>query len=480
MPSWKQEATPIHPEALRDLTAYSRHVYPRYMRARHLDRLDALLMLVSRYVESGGTEGVGRVVVEMPPRMGKTVKTSRIYPSWHLGRNPDHRLMLVSYAALLAQKNSRWVRNIIRSSRYQELFPIELAADSAAVDSWNLTGHEGGCDALGITGGAAGKGAHLLIIDDPLMNRAQAESEVIRERIWEAFTDDLYTRLEPGGAIIVMATRWHQDDLIGRLLARQPGEWTRLRFPALAEEDDPLGRSPGEALWPERFDESVLANIRSTQGDYSWSALYQQRPTPAEGGIVKRKSFLDHLLPSIPWDQIQHAVRFWDLAMSSKTSADYTASVLYGMGFDGRRKLMDARKEQLDWADVTEYLAQTALEDGPGVIIGIEEQGYMSRAVQDLVNDPRLQNYAIFGYPAHKDKLTRGLPFAAKVGAGVVDILDAAWTWHFIDEICAFPNGAHDDWWDAASGAETMLDTTGLPLGGMVDAPQSGALVGAY
>jgi predicted phage terminase large subunit-like protein len=462
------------------LTVFKRLMYKRYEHGRHLEVLDRALEQVTRYVETGGAEGIGRLIVEMPPRHGKTITTSRLYPTWHLGRNPDHRVMLVSYGATLAHKNSRMARNLMRSPRYKATFGLELAEDSKAADAWDIADHEGGCDAMGITGGATGKGAHVLIIDDPIKNRAEAESDVYRDNIWDAYINDLYTRLEPGGAIVVIHTRWHMDDLIGRLTAREPDEWHRIRMPAIAEADDPLGRKEGEALWPWRFPLEVLKRIAKAVGDYVWAALYQQRPTPAEGGIIKRKSLLDHLVPSIPAEQIERAVRFWDLAMSSKTSADYTASVKYGMGFDGRRKLLDARKEQLDWADVTEYLAQTALEDGPDVIIGIEEKGYMSRAVQDLVQDTRLQSYAIFGYPAHTDKLTRGLPFAAKVGAGVVDILEAHWTWNLIDELCAFPNGTHDDWWDAAAGAETMLDQGGLVLGGMVDATAAGALVGAY
>jgi predicted phage terminase large subunit-like protein len=386
-----------------------------------------------------------------------TTTISRLFPTWHLGNNPEHRVILASYGASLAEKNSRYARNVLMLPRYQAVFPgVALDMASRAADAWDLAApHEGGLDAIGVGGGVTGKGGHIIIVDDPVKSRAEAESETYREKVWDWFTDDLYTRREPGAAVIVVMTRWHQDDLAGRLLNRQPGVWTRLRMPALAEPDDDLERIEGAALWPDRYPLRELTNIRATLGEYSWSALYQQRPVPAEGGLFKRAAF--HLIPRAP--EVARAVRYWDLAMSDRTSADYTVGVLLGQTEAGRLVVLDVARAQLDWSSVPSFMAETALRDGPDVALGFEEKGYMSRAGQELAQDSRLHNFSIWGFPKDKDKLTNALPFAARVGQGLVDIVEGHWAWEFIDELCSFPAGEHDDQVDAASGAYGMLGT---------------------
>lgn len=460
-----------------DLTAYKRLMYKRYQHAPHLQALDEALMQVSRYTETSGVEGIGRLMVEMPPRHGKTLTTSKLYPTWHLGRNPDHRIMLVSYGASLASKNSRVARNLVLSPRYRAAFGLTLDAGSKAADAWDLAEHEGGVDAMGIGGAATGKGSHLMVIDDVLKNREEAESLTYRDKIWDSYTDDFYTRLEPGGAIVVMGTRWHQDDLQGRLLRNQPETWRRLRLPALAEANDPLGRHLATALWPARFPGSVLATIQETLGPYSWAALYQQNPVPAEGGLFKRSSFIP-LLDDCP--PLQHTVRFWDLAMSERTSADYTVGWKIGQAVDGHYYIVDVERQQLEWGALVPYMAEVILRDGPTVPQGVEQKGFMSRAVQELNADPRLHNYSIWGYDVDKDKFTRALPFAAKVAAGNVHMLNRHWSQTAIEELCSFPNGVHDDQVDAASGAWAMLDGSGVELAGAVAGFQYGALAGAW
>lgn len=438
------------------LTDYKHTIYRRYLHGKHLEALDQLLTQVTRYVETGGAEGIGRAIIAMPPRHGKTVTTSRLYPTWHLGNHPDHRIMLVSYGATLAEKNSRFARNLIQSPRYTELFPhVHLMKDSRAVDAWDLDGFEGGMDALGISGGAAGKGAHLLIIDDPIKNREEAESEVIREKVWDAYGDDLYPRLEPGGAVVVMATRWHQDDLSGRLLKNEGGDWYHLCLPAIAGENDQIGRAFGEPLWEERYSREYLLKLESTRGAYTWSSLYQQSPTPAEGGIFKYAWF--KTVSAAP--EIVRMVRYWDLAMSEKTSADYTAGVKIGQATDGHYYVLDVVHRRIEWGELTEFMAQTMIADGASCLQGVEEKGYMTRAITSLNVDPRLHGHVVFGYPVDKDKVTRALPFAAKCAAGVIHLVNAHWTENYVDELCAFDKGAYDDQVDASSGAWAMLES---------------------
>lgn len=444
------------------LTEFKQRIYSKYEHAPHLEELDYVLTQVSRYVETRGTEGIGRVLISMPPRHGKSTTVSRLYPAWHIGRNPDHRVMLVSYGDSLTRKHSRVVRNYLTDGKYAEIFNgVHLARDSKDAMAWDVADFEGGMDALGIDGAATGKGAHVLIVDDALKNRAEAESEVMREKVWDAFTDDLYTRLEPGGAVVGVGTRWHQDDWIGRCIARQPDKWYVLKLPAINEQ--------GEALWPARYPIAVLRDIQETLAPYSWSAEYQQNPVPAEGGVFKRAWF-EPLLNQTP--EIVRSVRAWDLAMSEKTSADYTVGVKIGEATDGHYYLLDVARKQLEWGDVTPFIAETILNDGADVVQGIEEKGFMSRAITELNQDPRLRGYAIFGYPVDKDKLTRALPFAAKCAAGLVHTVNAHWSQAYVEEMCSFPNGMHDDCVDASSMAWVMIGESNY-MGGLNYAPET-------
>lgn len=271
-----------------DFTAFKRALWPGYRHAPHLALIDAALADVSAYISSGGRTGSGRLAVFIPPRHGKSQTVARLFPAWFLGQQPAKRVILTGYGASLVEKHSRAARNWVRSPAFALQFPgISLAPDSTARSAWDLADHDGGMDAIGIDGAVTGKGAHLLIIDDPVKNRAQAESPTLRQRVWDAYTDDLLTRLEPGGAVALIMTRWHSDDLGGRLLAHEGDQWRVICLPALAEADDALGRAPGEALWPERFPAAVLAARREAMGAYAFAALYQQQPVARAGGLFR-------------------------------------------------------------------------------------------------------------------------------------------------------------------------------------------------
>lgn len=445
----------------RDFSLYKHYMYKRYKHAKHLQVFDEHLMQVVKYIESGGKEGIAFLLSEFPPRHGKSLTLTRFLPTWFLGRNPEYRVMSVSYAASLANKSSRLARNLMSSPWFRAIFPgVDVDPLSHAADAWNLYDREGGMDAMGVLGGATGKGAHLLLCDDLMKNREEAESEVMRDKTWDALTDDLLTRLEPGGAVVLNATRWHQDDPNGRALIKLKqvygDKFVHLRFPAYAETNDILGRKVGEALWPERYPIEVLKRIEQSMGTYSWSALYMQNPVPAEGGIFKRAWF--HKVSTTP--EIVHTVRYWDLAMSSRETADYTVGVKIGQAQDGHYYILDVTRFQLEWGDVVPKIAEVAIADGANVMIGVEEAGFMSRAIQELNQDHRLHGFAVFGYPVDRDKVTRALPFAARLSAGTVHVVDNYWTDDYLDEMCSFPNGAHDDQVDASSGAWAMIGSS--------------------
>jgi predicted phage terminase large subunit-like protein len=299
---------------------------------------------------------------------------------------------------------------------------------------------------------------NCLLIDDPVKNREDADSETMREAAWEWYTSTARTRLHPGAAVVVCQTRWHEDDLTGRLLkaAKQGGEqWEVLRLPALAEEGDPLGREVGAALWPEWFDAAALETIRKTVGARNWAALYQQRPYNDEGALFKRSWFrtVNDKPPGLRW------VRYWDLAVSTKASGDYTVGARCAFGPDGTLYIGDIARGRWEWPEALAIVSGMARVDGPGTAIGIEGIGVQRGFRQTLLRDPSLRGFALLDVPVLKDKLLRAAPWQARAEAGKVALVLGPWNAAFLDEACAFPLGEHDDQCDAVSGAVQMLAT---------------------
>lgn len=455
----EKRETPDYSGSREDFTTFKAVMWQRYIHAHHLNELDKLLMRVALYVESKGThpDGIRNLIVSMPRRYSKTKTVGELFPPWYLGRNPEHRIMIGSYGASLVEKTSRKARNFIRSPRYQSIFGHSLASDSASVKSWELEGHEGGMDAVGIMGGATGKGWHILIIDDALKNREEAESEVIRDKVWTELEDSFFNGADvPYAARIIFATRWHPDDPIGRLLLREPEEWVNFKLPAIAGEDDVLGREPGTALWDFKHTIEQLRELERKIPQYSWSSMWQQEPTPGEGGFFKRVWF--KTVNDTP--EIVFAARYWDLAMSDKPTADFTVGLKMGLGTDGHYYILDVVRQRVDWGELVEFMAGVMLKDGPAVSQGVEKAGYMTRAVQDLNSDPRLHGYSVMGYEVDKAKHVRALPVQGKLQSGMISLLRAHWNDAYEDEMCAFtPKGAvHDDQVDATSGVWVMMD----------------------
>ncbi|MBA3481822.1 MAG: hypothetical protein H0T51_08410 [Pirellulales bacterium] len=222
-------------------------------------------------------------MVSMPPQHGKSELCSKYLPAWFLGRYPDRRVILTSYEADFAAGWGRKARDLL--DQWGRLFGVSVNRRSGAANRWDLEGREGGMTAAGVGGPITGKGAHLLIVDDPIKNDEEARSASFRQKQWDWWQSVATTRLRPGALIVVIQTRWHRDDLTGRILeqARDTGhKWRTVKFPALAEEQDVLGREPGEALWPEVFTRERLEKVRDSHTNYYWQAMYQQRPQ-AEG-----------------------------------------------------------------------------------------------------------------------------------------------------------------------------------------------------
>lgn len=242
----------------------------RWYPAKHLVELSEKLMDVA-------TGDITHLMIFMPPRHGKSELTSKYFPAWYLGKYPDNRVILTGYEADFAAQWGYKARNIMHEHG-PALFNLTVAGNSSARDRWDIAGHLGGMSTAGVGGAITGKGAHLLIIDDPIKNAEEANSKTYRDKSYDWYRSTAYTRIEPGGSVVIIQTRWHEDDLSGRLLKEEPEKWTVVNLPALAEEGDSLDRQPGEALFPKRYDVSALLDIKRTVGSYWWNALYQQRP----------------------------------------------------------------------------------------------------------------------------------------------------------------------------------------------------------
>lgn len=388
-----------------------------------------------------------KLMLFLPPRHGKSELATVRYAAWRLEREPATRVIIGAYNSTLAEKFSRKCRRIVENR-------IPLSKDRTAVLDWE-TATGGGVRAVGVGGGITGQGGNLIIIDDPVKSREEANSETYRERVWDWYKDDLYTRREPGCALILIMTRWHEDDLAGRILASEDGpNWTVVTLPAEAEENDPLGREPGEALCPERYDLAALKDIRQTLGN-SYYALYQQRPLPAEGGMFKRHWF--EVVQASP--AVAERVRYWDNA-GTDAGGDWTAGVLMARAGTGVYCVEDVVRGQWSAMQREDVKRQTAELDQQryGHVSVWNEQEPGSGGKESAAATVRnLEGFAIRTERVTGDKAVRAEPFAAQAEAGNVKLLSGAWNAAYIEELCAFPQGKHDDMVDASSGAFNKL-----------------------
>ncbi|HEX3100401.1 MAG TPA: phage terminase large subunit, partial [Pyrinomonadaceae bacterium] len=494
-----------------------------------------------------------RLMIFMPPRHGKSELVTVRFAAWMLKNHPATNIIIGSYAQKLANRFSRKMRNVLaddgalsggveekRSGGVEEEGSEGAAlhdaancefcrakaqkcpAAAASVSSppplpysstpmrpknteaeWE-TAEGGGVRAVGVGAGITGFGADLIIVDDPVKSRAEAESATYRDNVWGWFNDDLYTRLEPNGAIILIQTRWHEDDLAGRLLreaAEEGGEqWEVVNLPALAEHDwsagipacnagssggmnadddtcvdnevasgrcggvhagrdacapvtDPLGRAPGVALCPERYDVAALERVRKKLGSYSFAALYQQRPIPAEGGLFKRQWF-KNIIPVAP--EGLRWTRGYDLAVNNTAASDYTASYRTAYDREGNLYIDGGFRSRMEYPEQRKYILGRIREELETHQHCIELSANGNAVIQDLRRETWKLGRALRGVKPDGSKISRALPWIALAEAGKVFLIRGAWNTEFIDEACSFPAGTHDDQIDAVSIAVKM------------------------
>lgn len=449
---------------MQGLVEFTRWTYPQYI-------ADPAHYLIAEYLEKVIAGEIRRLMVFAPPQHGKSELVSRRFPAFWLGHRPDDPVILTSYGASLAESHSADARACVESEDYQQLFSnVHTRQDSRAKQLWRIEGKRGGLLAVGVGGPITGHGARLGIIDDPFENWRQAQSLTVRNHVWNWWRNTFRTRIWEGGAIILVMTRWHEDDLAGRLLSEQGKKWTVLRLPALAETQeardrnhermglpsgqvDPLGRAPGAPLCPQRFSQAALLELKADVGGPGWSAEYQGSPTAPEGTKFKRAWFADKVVDEVPSDGKR--VRYWDKG-GTQGDGDFTVGVLM-VKHQGRYYIEDVVRGQ--WSDYAreQSMKTTAEVDGRGVAIWMEQEGGSGGKDSAAASIRNLAGFDVHAKTVSGDKATRATPFAAQCEAGNVFLKRAHWNAAYISELCAFPNGTYDDQVDGSSGAFNRL-----------------------
>jgi predicted phage terminase large subunit-like protein len=400
-----------------------------------------------------------RILIHGPPQFGKSLIISQRFPAWMLGKKPLGRVRLACYNISHAERFSKVNLSIMQSAEYQAMFPDALVPDRTTAEEWSTVARAKLLDAnpsfkaLGLGTGFTGLGVDTLIIDDPYKNRQEALSEATNVNLWGWWSDVVLPRMNPSTNVVVMFHRWQDNDYAGRLL--EQGGWEYLRFAAIADggDDDPMQRELGQLLSP-RYPLAYLEDVKRKQGS-SFYALYQGTPRAPEGDYFKRGWFA--IVGALPVGCT--FVRYWDLAGGVSAAADQTAGVLMARDAQGYFYVVDVVAGRWAAAERNATIKQTAARDrlAHGRVATYIEQapGLSKEPTEDLVR--QLAGYSVFADRVTRDKVSRAEPFQAQAQAGNVRIMDAPWFGPYLDELCSFPTGAHDDLVDATSGAFNEL-----------------------
>lgn len=441
-------------KARRRLIDFTTYTYPDFSANWHHERLcDALDKMVSGEIK--------RLMVFMPPRHGKSELGSRRLPAYILGKNPEAEIIATSYSADLANDMNRDVQKIMDSDEYREVFPesqLPTRRDtgySRKADMFEIVNHSGAYKSAGVEGGITGRGMDFGIIDDPFKNRKEAESKTTRDSVWNWYTSTFYTRLEKGASILIILTRWHEDDLAGRLLKLaeedpEADQWTVINYPAVAEEpiheSDP--REIGEPLWEGKYDLEALKKIKIAVGSYEWSALYQQRPSPAEGNIVNRNWW--QYYKKAP-DRFDEVIQSWDCTFKESTDSDFVVGQVWGrIGAD--KYLLDQVRGRMDFPATIRAVRSLSAKWPAARAKLIEDKANGPAVIQSLKHEIA----GLIPVNPEGGKVARAYAASPEIQAGNVYIPDpsiAPWIHDYVEEWAAFPNGTNDDTVDSTTQA---------------------------
>ena len=430
---------------------FIRHVSPDYIfNWHHLQLIDACQQLAERKIK--------RLIVMMPPRHGKSEVVSRLFPAWALARNPDEQIITASYSADLASAMNRDCQRIISGDKYRAIFPDTKLSDGKEVgvvrnnSRFDIPGHKGHYLSAGVGGGITGVGCTIGIIDDPVKNAQEADSQTYRNTAWEWYTSTFKTRFEPGAVEVICQTRWHEDDLTGRILqtAKHDPDTEIISFPALAEHQEE-NRQIGQALWEGKYSREALLTIQKEVGSRSWNALYQQRPAPDEGGLLKKAWFNEYDPAKV--DLKGFPVRFYaDTAYTDQEKNDPTAILAYvkkGADF----YIIAGESRQMDFNDQITFIRSFCLENGytGASLIRVEPKATGKSLVQVLKKQTNLNITEAIA--PKESKTARVNSVSALIEAGRVHVPKGQiWVLNFLNECASFPNAPHDDYVDCLTG----------------------------
>jgi predicted phage terminase large subunit-like protein len=421
----------------------------RWKMARHLAFLDQTVLTAIDDAQASLLDGL---IVCMPPQHGKSELCSKFLPAWYLGTFPDRRVILIGYEAGFAATWGRKARDLL--DQWGWLFGVQVSRRSAAVHRWDLQGRDGGMTTAGVGGPITGRGAHLLIVDDPIKNDEEARSASHRQKQWDWWQSTATTRLRPGGLAIVVQTRWHRDDLGGRILreAKTNGQrWREVRLPALAEENDPLGRAPGDALWPEVYNGEHLLRTQASHTNYYWRAMYQQDPL-AEGSTEWPDSYFG---PSIWFDEWprEWLCRIMALDPSKGRDArfgDYSAFVMLQFGRD-YTVYIDADLDVRNISVIVETALEIARDFQPNGFM-VETNQFQELLATELQRRAAETNFFLPLYHCdnHVPKVVRIRSLTQYLSGGRLKFkAGSRGARLLVEQLRDFPNGDHDDGPDA-------------------------------
>ncbi|MEO4053387.1 phage terminase large subunit [Solibacillus sp. CAU 1738] len=466
----KKELETLANEAQRELAKRNYREYVEFVHHGHYEhyRHTELICDVLQRIADGEQLSV---LIEMPPRHGKSMTVTESFPSFYLAKNPDKRVIAAAYSDGLATKFGRLNRN--KFNEFSNLFDLRLSESNGAMKDWGVQDRRGGMIATGIGGSITGQGADLMIIDDPIKNMKEASSQTIRDNIWDEWEATLSTRLHDGASLIVIMTRWNEDDLIGRLLTRSPRNWIRLRLPAIAEDDDDLlGRSFGEALCPELgFNEQWAEAKKFEVGSRTWASLYQQRPSPAGGNIFKRewvRYYVRTAEQKREWGlsddvvvlptHLDKVAQSWDCTFKDSSASDFVAGGVWARK-QAQYFLLDIDHRRMGFADTMKAIRAMS-DKWPNARSKYIEDKANGTAIIEMLKD---EISGIIPVNPNGGKEARANAVSPLFEAGNVFLPHpniCSWSEDVIEELVSFPNAAHDDLVDMTTQALNQLYTS--------------------
>lgn len=424
---------------------------PSYVRAAHLELLNEYLLKCER-------REIRRLMIFMPPQHGKSTTTSKGFAAHWMGMFPDEPVILASYGQDWAEHWGREVRGLMQEYG-EEVFGLKVRQDSKAAGRWQLEGRKGGMTAVGIGGSMTGRGAGLALLDDPVKDQEEARSPIIQQRNIDWYQTVLKTRLAQNGVIVLIMTRWHENDLAGYILRTEGHAWTVLNLPAIAEDGDMMGRQVGEALWELKYSRNYLDEIRYGAIDpesgqrkggttsYWFNAMYQQRPTEEEGGRFKRHWWQWYTLGQLPGTPMQGVNAIDTAGYDTKTTGDY--AVVHSACKVGPDVFTtNIQRGHWEFPELIQRARNAQLENGWPILV--EEVPWSKPVIQALRNHGCMVIAFKIGGHSKEARADGGAVPYVEAGRWYVPV-GAVWVDEFIEEHAAFPNGVHDDQVDTTS-----------------------------